>query len=58
MELINMKFEKYEIEKDGFTYEIYIKTNDENVTSKIMALQDNNTKCATFGRYDMKFKRS
>lgn len=53
-----MKFEKYEIEKDGFTYEIYIKTNDENVTSKIMALQDNNTKCATFGRYDMKFKRS
>jgi len=53
-----MKFEKYEIEKDGFTYEIYIKTNDENVTSKIMALQDNNTKCATFGIYDMKFKRS
>ena len=53
-----MKFERYEIEKDGFTYEIYIKTDDEDVTSKIMALQDNNTKCATFGRYDVKFKRS
>lgn len=58
MELINMKFEKYEIEKDGFTYEIYIKTNDEDVTSKIMALQDNNTKCATFGRYNVEFRRN
>lgn len=42
--------ERYQIDKDGHTYEVFINTKDDEVTSKIMSLQKRDTKCATFGR--------